>query len=682
MRAVSNIRKYSEMRKTLTIHRPKITNYKGKSRLVTTLELETETRELWVEVDEEYEKYLCYERIDAFLVAVLPYAMIKGYDINCVAQVTDEILYKINEHLLPTLIKSEKSFHFPIITAEYTNELLPNYGGVGTGISCGVDSFHSIAKHYNPRNENPKLTHLCVFKSGAFDTGFNPVTCQKSGYGHERALSDVVSKAKCVARFLSLPLIELNSNYYDVLHSELRENTDFISMFAYSFCFGILAMQKLWKTYFFASGYEYAQFVINAKEAATHDLLILNCFSTRQMHLYSEGGPYDRMEKLSVTAEFPAAQKYLHVCFAKGYNCGVCAKCSRTLLALDVSGHLDRFREVLPVDYYIANINNYLHWIVRRVLKNARPDVTVYDRLMQQGKYADRLAEIMKKLKSPPAPISIHYQSLCEAQQSSPTSPPDVRDGCICVMCADTGDVLFEKYADTIEKPGHTAMIVAGIVAIEQGKLDEIFAMPDVARFGRTTAMDYLPGEKMTLRDMLYGMMLPSYTDVADAIAVIISGSISAFADEMNDTAKRIGMKTSYFTSPHGVTSVEDRTTARDMAVAIQYALKNPVFREIIATPTYNANSSSGEHAFKSINYFLPHCDKEHLELIYPFCIGGQTGRVDGRFTFVSAACKDGHTNIVAQLGISDVYGFPFDWTHRFTDAKLLHEWAFNTIES
>lgn len=643
----------------LTIHHPEIVRLQGKSRLTADLEFDGARKPLWFEVDGEYEKYLCFERSDAFLVAVLPYAMRKGYDITCAAPVTGELLYSINEHLLPALCKSEKAFHKPSITAECTDELLPNYGGVGTGMSCGVDSFHSVAGHLSPPKGYPKLTHLCIFNNGSF------AVYENKPYGHDRVKAEIVERAGQVADLLNLPLIEADSNIREVLFLDYR--LYYQRVYTYNSIFGVLSMQKLWKTYLFSSTYEYVNFNFNHNDAASYDLLSLTCFSTRQLRFFSEGGPFDRSEKFSVVADFAVAQKYLHVCFFKGYNCGVCMKCRRTLMALDVSGCLDKFKEAFPVDYYRANINDYFTMLTKDVFNNDLLALPIYNHMMKQENYTDRLQKIKAKMESVPTQFNTNYKTITSTAFSD----------CMCVMDSDTGDVLYEKNADNPENPGHTAAIVACLVALEQGSLDKIYALPNVNRFGITSVMDYMPGEKMTLRDMLYGMMLPSYTDLSEAVAICVSGSVAAFAEEMNLLAKRMGMVSSNFSSPHCVTDAEDKTTARDMALAMKYALKNPIFKEIVSAPVYTAKTSHKEYVFESINELLVHRSKENPDLRYPLSIGGQTGRVDGRYTFVSAAYKDGRTNIVSQLGMSNVYGFPLDCAYRFADAALLHEWAF-----
>lgn len=646
-------------KKLLNIHQPQVIQNNGKSRLSAVLEFGSDKKNLWLEVDKAYEKYLCFERSDAFLIAVLPYIMRKGYDVTCCAPVTSEILYSLERHLIPTLCKSEKGFHYPKIIAECTDEPLINHEGVGTGISCGVDSFHSVANHVNPPNGYPRLTHLCVFNHGSFE-----IDCYEE-YGTERVKLETFEKANQIAGLLGLPLIIADSNIHKILFFEPPPGESYFGeVFTYNIGFCVLAMQKLWKTYLFPSGYEYLHFSIDHRDTSSYDLLSLNCFSTRQLRFFSEGAPFNRAEKLSVVSEFSIARKYLHVCFCKGYNCGTCTKCRRTLLAMDTIGKLDAFREIMPVDYYKANLTDYLTWLVKSVLNNTVPSVPVYESLMEKGIYTDRLNAVTDKLKSG-SPVSDMngIESVCA--------------NCICIMDADIGEVIFNKNANKMEKPGHISAVLACLVALEQGNLDDIFVLPNVTKFSNITVMDYSANEKMTLLDMLYGMMLPSYTNIAEAMAICLSGSVAAFADEMNKLAKRIGMVSSCFSSPHCATNINDKTTAHDMALAAKYALNNPIFKKIISTPVYNAKTSLKEYEFKTTNALLLHANKSFPDMTYPFCTGGKTGKIDGRYNFISIAEKKERKHIAVQLGISNVFGFDGDWAQCFTDAALLHEWAF-----
>ena len=339
------------------IYQPKITDHDGKSCLTAQIDVDGELSQLLFEVDTKYGKYLCDERSDAFVIGALQWAMRAGHDITCAAPVTQELLYNLHEHLIPILHKYSKTFHPTRIYAHAAPEPIEkcDIEGVGTGMSCGVDSFHAALNHYQNQDEKPNLTHLCINNTGSFH--FNPIA-QTAGSA-EKAKEAVYSKAREVANLLNLPLIESDSNIIDVFPIYIEAHT-------YTSIFAVLCMQKLWKTYFFASSKDYSHFTLTEHEhndSSFYDLLSLNCFSTRGLRIYSEGSAVSRLEKLAFIADNSIAQKYLHCCYVKTTNCLTCFKCRRTILMLDSLHKLDDFSECFSIEYFRDNMGDYLEWL-------------------------------------------------------------------------------------------------------------------------------------------------------------------------------------------------------------------------------------------------------------------------------------------------------------------------------
>ena len=220
----------------ITIHQPEIMQINGKSRLIAEIDIDGEKKPIWFEVDAEYGKYLCFERSDAFLIGVLKYAMVKKHDIVCVAPVTEELFYNLNKHLIPILVKYGADCHRVRIIAPTSSEELENYGGVGTAMSGGVDSFHAALTHWSesPTREST-LTHLFISNIGNFHTK------SYKDYGMERIKKDVYERARRIAHDMGLPLIESDSNIVDIIRIRWQ--------FAYAITFAVYCMQKLWKTY-------------------------------------------------------------------------------------------------------------------------------------------------------------------------------------------------------------------------------------------------------------------------------------------------------------------------------------------------------------------------------------------------------------------------------------------------
>jgi D-alanyl-D-alanine carboxypeptidase (penicillin-binding protein 5/6) len=157
---------------------------------------------------------------------------------------------------------------------------------------------------------------------------------------------------------------------------------------------------------------------------------------------------------------------------------------------------------------------------------------------------------------------------------------------------ADTGDVLFEKNADTLMYPASTTKILSTIIFLEDLSLDEkvTIAPEAVAVDGSHIALE--PGEVLTVEDLLYAMMVQSANDAAEALAIHHSGSVEAFAEVMNERAQEMGATSSRFKNPHGLTEENHVTTARDLAIIARYAYRNETFRKLASTPSYTIDAT------------------------------------------------------------------------------------------
>lgn len=336
------------------LKKPYIKENKNKSRLIFDIKIDNEEKQIWYEVDNEYAKYLCDDRVDAILVGILHYALVNGHDIKSDSYVTDDILYKINTFLLPSIVNYAKTMTNINISIK-TKEAIKGAKGIGTGCSGGIDSLYAIITNKDHKDKNFRLTHLCINNVGAFNN------CYK-----EKSLEDVrkyvINKAKKIAKETNLPLIITDSNYQNVIPEEHYFTSTYSSVFA------ILCMQKLWKTYYYgSSGLDYSKFSLfdNDENACSHyELLSLDCFSTRNLKIYCDGGAITRFEKIKTIFKNPLLIKYAHVCITKMKNCNHCPKCKGLLLALYVlTDNLDIYKNILDIDYFLENINDYFNWI-------------------------------------------------------------------------------------------------------------------------------------------------------------------------------------------------------------------------------------------------------------------------------------------------------------------------------
>ncbi len=209
------------------------------------------------------------------------------------------------------------------------------------------------------------------------------------------------------------------------------------------------------------------------------------------------------------------------------------------------------------------------------------------------------------------------------------------------VIDADTGDTLFERNADECLPMASTTKIMTALVALGEGNLDREYTVKKEYTLVEGTSMYLREGEKLTIRDTLYGLMLCSGNDAALALAGECGG-FDAFLEKMNAKAEELGCTNTHFDNPNGLTSETHYTTARELAKITAAALQDPVFRKIVSTRSYTA----GDRVMVNHNRMLGR---------YEGAIGVKTGftKAAGR-CLVSAAERNGRTIIVVTLNDPD----------------------------
>lgn len=200
-----------------------------------------------------------------------------------------------------------------------------------------------------------------------------------------------------------------------------------------------------------------------------------------------------------------------------------------------------------------------------------------------------------------------------------------------------TGRVIYSKNSDEKLAMASTTKIVTALTVLENcDNLDEIVDVDDRAIGVPGTSIYLIKGEKLTVRELLYGMMLVSGNDAATALAYHISDSIEAFCALMLETAKRAGATNSSFSNPHGLDEEGHYTTAHDLALITAKALSNQTFAEIVSTK--ECKISGNEKA--PVRYLK---NKNKLLNSFEGATGVKTGFTDdaGR-CFVGSAERDG----------------------------------------
>ena len=204
------------------------------------------------------------------------------------------------------------------------------------------------------------------------------------------------------------------------------------------------------------------------------------------------------------------------------------------------------------------------------------------------------------------------------------------------VMEVSTSRVLFADNIYEKKYMASTTKILTAIAIIENCNLNETVEV-SAKTVGIEGSSIYLEaGEKLTVKDLLYGLMLRSGNDCAETLAVHCSGSIEKFADLMNETAKKIGAKNSHFVNPHGLHDENHYTTAYDLALISCYAIKNKDFKEIVSTKNVKI-------PFTTHNTFRYLTNKNKMLKEFDGATGIKTGftKKAGR-CLVSSCCRNG----------------------------------------
>ena len=205
------------------------------------------------------------------------------------------------------------------------------------------------------------------------------------------------------------------------------------------------------------------------------------------------------------------------------------------------------------------------------------------------------------------------------------------------LLDADSGRVLYEQNADEPMLIASITKIMTAVVALESGELDTVYTVTadDMAE---GSSMYLAVGEKLTLEELLYGLMLASGNDAALAVAHCVSGTVEAFVAAMNARAKALGMEHTSFANPNGLDHEDHYSTARDMAVLTAYALENAAFVRIVSTRSITIGTRTLTNHNKLLSW-------------YDGCIGVKTGytKAAGR-TLVSAARREGQTLVAVTL--------------------------------
>jgi D-alanyl-D-alanine carboxypeptidase (penicillin-binding protein 5/6) len=211
-----------------------------------------------------------------------------------------------------------------------------------------------------------------------------------------------------------------------------------------------------------------------------------------------------------------------------------------------------------------------------------------------------------------------------------------------------SGVILYSKLGDKPMRIASLTKVMTAIVAIEQGDLSDSVKVSKRAAGKEGSSLYLKLGEQMSLHAMLYGLMLRSGNDAATAIAEHIGGTEEGFTYLMNQKAEMLGMYHSHFMNPHGLDMKDHYSTANDMALLTAYALRNPIFQEIVKTKLKKVPNPN-----EAWNYIWS--NKNKMLSLFPGADGVKTGYTKLALRcLISSATRDGQQLAVVTLNDSD----------------------------
>ena len=201
--------------------------------------------------------------------------------------------------------------------------------------------------------------------------------------------------------------------------------------------------------------------------------------------------------------------------------------------------------------------------------------------------------------------------------------------------------LIFSKDENQILRPASLTKIMTAMLAIESGKMNSIVTITPEMKKVEPTVANFKVGEKFYLKDLVHAALIRSANDAANSIAIYLGkGNKQLFVNMMNIKAKQLGMTNTNFTNPCGFDAGNHRSTARDLLVLTEYAIKNPTFNSIVKLDKYSfsALNTNKKYFFTTSNKLL----KDE-----PYIIGVKTGYTNKAGACLIARAKKGNQDIL-----------------------------------
>ncbi len=226
---------------------------------------------------------------------------------------------------------------------------------------------------------------------------------------------------------------------------------------------------------------------------------------------------------------------------------------------------------------------------------------------------------------------------------------PNTNSRACVIIDRNTNSVLYGKNENQKRKMASTTKIMTATIIIENCNLNETVEISKKAAGTGGSRLGLKAGDKITIRDLLYGLMMRSGNDSAVALAEYAGGSIEGFAEKMNQKASDLGLNNTHFETPHGLDSDEHYTTAYELALLSNYALNNKIFAQIVGTKEYTITINGYPKQLSNTNELLG-----NLDGVY----GIKTGFTNGANRCLVTACKRNNMDIICVVLGADTKNF------------------------
>lgn len=240
---------------------------------------------------------------------------------------------------------------------------------------------------------------------------------------------------------------------------------------------------------------------------------------------------------------------------------------------------------------------------------------------------------------------------------------PKINSRSAVVIDRKSKNIIYGKNENVKKAMASTTKIMTAMVVIQNTNLNNIVEISKKAAGTGGSRLGLKVGDKITVKDLLYGLLLRSGNDCAVALAEYVAGSVQEFSNLMNQNAQMLGLNNTHFVTPHGLDEEEHYTTAYELAVLTDYALKNEIFAQIVNTKSYTININKSSKTLNNTNELLG-----NLNGVY----GVKTGFTNGAGRCLVTSIKRGDLDIICVVLGADTK------KDRTRDSAKLIEYTFN----